>query len=65
MLKEYFQDNPNDLTTVIAYNAEHGMETEAKWVELAPNQSYWHFYRISPQVRIGIVDFLNKHGLKK
>ena len=65
LLKEYFLDNPNDLTTVIAYNAEHGMETEAKWVELAPNQSYWHFYRISPQVRIGIVDFLNKHGLKK
>lgn len=65
LLEEYFRGNSENLTTVIAYNAEHGMEMEAKWINLEQNQSYWHFYRISPQVRISIVEFLKKHELIK
>ncbi len=61
LLKEYFSDKPDKLTTVLAYNAEHGMEMESRQVDLGGNQSYWHFYRVSPQVRIEIIDFLRKH----
>lgn len=64
-LNNFFSNNIENLTTVIAYNAEHGMEMEEKWIDLGQNQSYWHFYRISPQVRISIVNFLNKHKLIK
>ncbi|MFP2996036.1 alpha/beta hydrolase [Spongiivirga sp. MCCC 1A20706] len=64
-LNECFKNNLENLTTVVAYNAEHGMEMEDKWIDLGRNISYWHFYRISPQVRIAIVDFLNKHGIIK
>ncbi|ALM06380.1 hypothetical protein SB49_00015 [Sediminicola sp. YIK13] len=65
LLKEYFKDNFENLTTVNAYNAEHGMEMESKWIDLGQNQWYWHFYRISPEVRIAIVDFLDKYKLIK
>lgn len=65
LLKVYFKDNIDNLMTVNAYNAEHGMETEAKTIDLGQNNSYWHFYRISPEVRISIVDFLRKHDLIK
>ncbi|MEM9984618.1 MAG: hypothetical protein AAF804_05930, partial [Bacteroidota bacterium] len=64
-LEEYFQGRDENLTTVNAYNAEHGMEMEAGWIELDQNQSYWHFYRISPQVRMATVAFLRKHDLVK
>ena len=50
------------LKTVVAYASEHGTEAEAKYVSLGENKSYWHFYRISPQVLIEIVDFLEKNG---
>ncbi|QBA64028.1 alpha/beta hydrolase [Muriicola soli] len=63
LLKSYFADRPDLLTVVEAYNAEHGMEMEAKWIDLSAGRSYWHFYRISPEVRIEIVDFLRKHEL--
>ncbi len=61
-LNTYFSNNKDNLKTVVAYNAEHGMEMEAKTIDLGNNQSYWHFYRISPEVRIEIVNFLEKHG---
>ena len=62
-LEELFADRPELLTIAIAYNAEHGMEMETRYVELDNNQSYWHFYRISPQLRIELVNFLRKHQL--
>lgn len=62
-LEACFADNPQQLTTVIARQADHGMETTAAYVNLSPQISYWHFYRSSPQVRIAIVDFLQKHKL--
>ena len=65
LLNEYFKNNMENLTTVNVYGAEHGMEMESKWVELDQDRSYWHFFRISPEVRIAIVDFLEKHGLRK
>ncbi|MEM6718550.1 MAG: alpha/beta hydrolase [Bacteroidota bacterium] len=61
-LETYFGNRKNLLTTVIAYNAEHGMETQARNIDLGNDQSYWHFYRISPQVCIEIVNFLKKHS---
>ncbi|MEM6265808.1 MAG: alpha/beta hydrolase [Bacteroidota bacterium] len=63
LLETYFADRPENLQTVVAFNAEHGMETEPKWVNLGNDQSYWHFYRISPQVRIELANFLRKHAL--
>lgn len=65
LLRKYFQNRQELLTTITAFNAEHGMEMEGKWIDLGQNQSYWHFYRISPEVRITIVDFLRKHDLIK
>ncbi|MBT8271742.1 MAG: alpha/beta hydrolase, partial [Bacteroidia bacterium] len=61
-LNSYFSERPDLLNTVVAYNAEHGMETESKAVDLGDNQSYWHFYRISPHVRIEIIKFLTKYN---
>ncbi|MEM6299971.1 MAG: alpha/beta hydrolase [Bacteroidota bacterium] len=58
LLEKYFTDRKENLTTVVAYGAEHGMEMESKWVELENGQSYWHFFRISPQVKIELVNFL-------
>ena len=65
LLKEYFKDNLDNLSTISAYNSEHGLEMEAKWIELEKDQRYWHFYRISPEVRIALVEFLEKHELIK
>ncbi len=62
-LKAYFANRPQLLTTVLAYNAEHGMEMESKWVKMEHNQTYWHFYRISPQVNLAIIEFLRQHQL--
>ena len=61
ILRSYFADRTELLNTVVAFNAEHGMEMESKQVDLGNNQSYWHFYRISPQVRIEIINFLTKY----
>ncbi|MEO0731724.1 MAG: alpha/beta hydrolase [Bacteroidota bacterium] len=61
--RQYFTDRPELLTTIVAPNAEHGMETEEKYVKLADQFSYWHFYRISPAVRIEIIEFLDKIGV--
>jgi len=63
LLNQYFSPKSNLLTTVVAHNAEHGMEMEAKWIDLGQNQTYWHFYRISPAVRIEMIAFLKKHDL--
>ena len=65
LLNSYFKDRMELLTTVVAYGAEHGMEKEAKQVSLSSQHSYWHFYRISPQVRIEIAEFLRKHEIVK
>ena len=62
LLKNYFADRMDLLTTVIAYNAEHGLEKEARMVEIKDGPSYWHFYRIAPEVRIEIVNFMRKHN---
>ena len=64
-LKLYFKENSDNLTTVLAHNAEHGMEMEQKEITLKPNVSYWHFYRISPQMRIALIDFLTQHNFIK
>ena len=61
LLKEYFSDRMDLLTTITAYKAEHGLEKEAKMVQINDQEAYWHFYRIAPEVRIGIVEFLRKH----
>ena len=63
LLEKYFATKKANLNTVVAHNAEHGMEMEARWIDLWANQSYWHFYRISPEVSIEIVDFLKKYDL--
>ena len=62
LLKNYFADRMDLLTTVIAYNAEHGLEKEARMVEIADGPPYWHFYRIAPELRIELVKFLRKHN---
>ncbi|MEL6132245.1 MAG: alpha/beta hydrolase, partial [Bacteroidota bacterium] len=49
------------LRTVIAYHAEHGTEVEGDYIKLDGGKSYWHFYRISPQVTVEIVNFLRKN----
>ncbi|MEL6851565.1 MAG: hypothetical protein AAFP92_23790, partial [Bacteroidota bacterium] len=49
------------LTTHVAYDGEHGIETRARYVDLGRNQSYWHFFRISPQLTIETVNFLRRH----
>jgi pimeloyl-ACP methyl ester carboxylesterase len=62
LLKRYFSgDRRKLLTTVLAFRAEHGTETKDEYVELPGGASYWHFFRISPQVQVAIVDFLRKH----
>ncbi len=61
-LKKYFSGDRSELlTSIIARNAEHGTETPGEYVNLSTGESYWHFYRISPQVLIEIVDFMKKH----
>ncbi len=62
LLEEYFKDRPDLLTTVKAFGADHGMEMESEMVQLQGGQSYWHFYRASPEVRIEIVDFLRRYS---
>jgi len=62
-LDQYFADRKQLLKTKVAHNADHGMELQAKQIDLGSNQSYWHFYRVSPEVRIEIVDFLRKNKL--
>ncbi|MEM8523129.1 MAG: alpha/beta hydrolase [Bacteroidota bacterium] len=64
-LNTYFEGREDQMTAIMVHNAEHGMEMARKWIILGQDRSYWHFYRISPKVRIAIVDFLNKHGLKR
>ncbi|SHH41390.1 alpha/beta hydrolase family protein [Winogradskyella jejuensis] len=68
-LQDYFSGRTNLLTTIEAYDAEHGMEMRARQIKLdntlnflGGNHSYWHFYRISPSVKIEMIDFLKKHN---
>ena len=61
-LKQFFSgDRASLLTTSVAHNAEHGTEVEGDNIKLPNNTSYWHFFRISPQVTIEIIDFLSKN----
>ena len=62
LLNTYFSDRLELLTTITAFEAEHGLEKEAKRIQMNNGQYYWHFYRIAPEVRIGIVEFLRKHN---
>ena len=63
-LEQFFSgERANLLTTIVAHNAEHGTEVKGEYITLPNNQSYWHFFRISPQLIIGIVDFLKKNEL--
>ena len=62
LLELYFEGRSELLKTIIAHDAEHGMEKEAKTIELNAQKQYWRFYRIAPEVRIEIVDFLRIHG---
>lgn len=63
-LNELFnKDRQKLLTTVVAFDAEHGTETTEKYVSLGQKSTYWHFFRISPQVLIEMIDFLEKHGI--
>lgn len=62
-LRDCFAGKEDKLRTHIAYNAEHGMETEGKYVTSGFNLSYKHFYRISPDLKIALVDFLREFGL--
>lgn len=50
------------LTTVVVPDGGHGLETEAKHIDLGGNQEYWRFYRNSPSNTIAVIDFLAKHG---
>ncbi len=61
-LEECFSgDRLNNLTTIVAHEAEHGTDAEGRYVDLDDNKSYWRFFRISPKVQIGIIDFLMEH----
>ncbi|MEM6268634.1 MAG: alpha/beta hydrolase [Bacteroidota bacterium] len=65
-LKGFFSGERSKLLQiVVAYDGEHGMEMQARYVSLADGEKYWHFYRISPQVRIALVEFLRKYDLAK
>ncbi|MEO1513712.1 MAG: alpha/beta hydrolase [Bacteroidota bacterium] len=65
LLEECFANRKDQLTTLVVHGAGHGMETEAEWINLDPNRSYWRFFRISPALRIAMIDFLHKHNLIK
>lgn len=56
-------DRKENLNVVIAHDAEHGTETKGKYISLKKDTSYWRFFRISPSVQIGIIDFLKKYSL--
>ncbi len=63
-LKELFSGKRSELlTTVVAHNAEHGTEVKDEYIVLPNEQSYWHFFRISPQVLVEIVDFLKSNEI--
>ena len=62
ILKSAFQGARDDLlTSVVAPSAQHGTEVDAMQVELSGGQSYWRFFRISPQVMLSIISFLEKN----
>ncbi|NNM08016.1 MAG: alpha/beta hydrolase [Flavobacteriaceae bacterium] len=50
------------LTTLVAPDAGHGTEVEGKNITFSDNNSYWRYFRISPQVTIEIIDFLKRHA---
>ncbi|MBT8231160.1 MAG: alpha/beta hydrolase [Bacteroidia bacterium] len=63
-LNELFPSEKKELlNTIIAHDAEHGTETKGKYVALEGDKSYWRFFRISPIVQVGIIDFLVKYDL--
>lgn len=65
LLNNYFKgDRINLLSVYLAHNADHGMEMQGKNVRLKDGSTYWRFYRISSDVRIRILEFLDKHGLR-
>lgn len=63
LLKSYFKNAPNMLRSQVAYQADHGMEMGSKWINMDGNQSYWHFYRTSPELPILLIDFLDQFDL--
>lgn len=61
-LRELFRADREDLLqVVIAHDAEHGTETQGKYVSLEGSTSYWRFFRISPSVQVGMIDFWMKN----
>ncbi len=65
-LEQFFDgDRKKLLTNVVVHNAEHGTEVKGDYIKLTNNKSYWHFYRISPEVSISIIDFLVNNGFIK
>jgi len=63
-LNELFSSERQDLLNIIiAHDAEHGTETKGKYITIEQDKSYWRFFRISPIVQIGIIEFLKKYEL--
>ncbi len=56
------QQHIQKLTTVIAPNAQHGTEVDAKNIVLEDANSYWRFFRVSPAVTIALIDFLKAYN---
>ncbi|MEO0468364.1 MAG: hypothetical protein AAF206_01990, partial [Bacteroidota bacterium] len=63
-LKQLFGDDrrKNNLQTHIVYGAGHSMEVEAEKIQLSPNLTYRHFFRVSPRIPVEIIRFLKKFG---
>lgn len=62
-LNKLFSDDRSELlTTIIAHDSEHGTEVKDQYITLGNGKSYWHFFRISPQVLIEIIEFLRRNN---
>lgn len=59
--KAFIGSRKSLLKTAVAHKAEHGTEVKGAYVSLAENKSYWHFFRISPQVLIELIQFLKNN----
>lgn len=64
LLKAAFKgERAHLLTTVVAPSAQHGTEVDAMKVRLKDGLTYWRFFRISPQINLSIINFLNANDL--
>lgn len=63
--KLFSGERQNLLKAVIAYQAEHGTEVADAIATLPNGETYFHFFRISPQVLIEVVKFLRVHDFIK